>query len=225
LKIIISGENYQKMEKPFVAVVHFNEKTWDENESWRKDRNYDGCVYGVDKRTESMPYGESIIIMEMNNETDTIMGIGCLVNIFKPENRSRIYSDENYNRIVYKGKKRVDRKELLNKNKDMIEYLERILFKGSRHFKRGHGVVKIPHKRLACKYKEHERKQTQCGKCGETGHNKRSCKNKERVKRKHTSEKRLCKYCGERLKGHICRANKIDEDKKREVIGFLRGLF
>tara|TARA_B100000795_G_scaffold117593_1_gene87480 strand:+ start:2466 stop:3110 length:645 start_codon:yes stop_codon:yes gene_type:complete len=214
------------MEKPFIAVVHFNNKTFEENDVWRKDNSYEGCIYGLDKRTENIPHGEKIIIIEMNNDNDEITGIGYITNIFKSENRSRIYSDENYNRIVYKGKKRIDRKKLLIGNKDMIKYLERILFKGSRHFKRGNGVLKIPHNRLACTYKERERKPTQCGNCGELGHNKRSCKNEERVKRKHTtSEKKNCKYCGEKLKGHVCKANKIDENKKNEIIKFLNGLF
>jgi len=214
------------MEKPFIGVVHFNNTTFQENESWRNNHSYEGCVYGVDKRTESIPYGEKIYIIEMNNETDEITGIGQIHNILKEENRSRIYSDENYNRIVYKGKKRISRKELLIRNKKLIEYLERILFKGSRHFKRGAGVVNIPHIRLASQYKERERKQTQCGKCGEIGHNKRSCKNENRVKRKHmSSEKKRCKICGDKLKGHICRGNKVDEKKIKEIILFLNELF
>ena len=88
------------MKKPFIGVVHFNNKTFQENELWRKSRKYEGCIYGVDKSTESIPYGEKIIIIEMNNDTDEITGIGKIVNIIKSENRSRIYSDENYNRIV-----------------------------------------------------------------------------------------------------------------------------
>ena len=214
------------MEKPFIGVVHFNNETFQENESWREANNYKGCVYGLDKRIENIPYEESIIIIEMNNETDEITGIGQIHNILKEENRSRIYRNENYNRIVYKGKKRISREELLIRNKDMIEYLERILFKGSRHFKRGAGVIKIPHNRLACKYRERERKQTQCGKCGEIGHNRRSCPNEKRIKRKHRgSEKKRCKVCGDKLKGHICRGNKIDEQKIKDIILFLNKLF
>lgn len=214
------------MEKPFIGVVHFNNETFQENESWREAHSYEGCVYGVDKRTESIPNGEKIFIIEMNNDTDEIVGIGLILNIFNTENRTRIYSDENYNRIVYKGKKRISRKELLIRNNNLIEYLERILFKGSRHFKRGSGVVNIPHIRLACKYKERERKQTQCGKCGEIGHNKRSCTNEKRVKRKHkSSEKKRCKLCGDKLKGHICKGNKVDKNKIKDIIFFLKELF
>ena len=214
------------MEKPFIGVVHFNNKTFQENEIWRKDRSYEGCVYGLDKRIENIPYEERIFIIEMNNDTDEITGIGQIYNIFREDNRSRIYSNQNYNRIVYKGKKRIIRKELLIINKDIINYLERILFKGSRHFKRGSGVVRIPHIRLGCKYAERERKKTQCGKCGEIGHNKRSCLNENRMKRKHkTSEKKRCKTCGDKLKGHICKGNKVDEQKIKEIILFLNELF
>jgi len=214
------------MEKPFIGVVHFDIKTYKENESWRQKRNYKGCVYGLNKRIENFPYESSIIIIEMNNDTDEITGIGKIRNIFKEDNRSRIYSDENYNRIVYKGKKRIERKELIKSNKNIIDYLERILFTGSRHFKRGYGVTKIPHNRLACEYKERKRKLTQCGKCGEIGHNKLSCKNEKRVKRQEiSSEKKKCKKCGKTLKGHICGANKINKNKIKEIILFLNNLF
>ena len=214
------------MEKPFIGVVHFDIKTYKENVSWRQKHNYKGCVYGLNKRIENFPYEESIIIIEMNNDTDEITGIGKIRNIFKEDNRSRIYSDENYNRIVYKGKKRIERKELIKSNKDIIYYLERILFTGSRHFKRGYGVTKIPHNRLACEYKERKRKLTQCGKCGEIGHNKRSCKNEKRVKRQEiSSEKKKCKKCGKTLKGHICGANNINKNKIKEIILFLNNLF
>ena len=213
------------MEKPYIGVVHFNAKTWKENETWRESRGYKGCVYGVDKRTESIPYGEPIIVIEMNNDTDEIMGIGKIMNVLREENRSMIYDDENYNRIVYRGEKRSCRKELLISNKDKIEYLERILFKGSRHFKRGHGVIKIPHDRLACIYKERIRKQTQCGKCGGVGHNKRSCKEEGRVRvKQRSSEKKLCPYCGVKMKGHMCGANRIDVNKKKEIIDYLKSL-
>ena len=214
------------MEKPFIGVVHFNEKTFGENEYWRTKNNCKGCVYGLDKRIENFPYEENIIIIEMNNDTNEITGIGKIRNILKEENRSRIYSDENYNRLVYKGKQRINRKELIKSNKNIIDYLERILFFGSRHFKRGHGVTKIPHSRLACKYKERPRKKTQCGKCGETGHNKRSCSNEKRVKRQEiSSEKKKCGKCGKTLKGHVCGANNINKNKQKELILFLEKLF
>jgi hypothetical protein len=42
------------------------------------------------------------------------------------------------------------------------------------------------------------------------------------VKRKHKkTEKKRCKICGDKLKGHLCRGNKIDEKKIKEILLFL----
>ena len=94
----------------------------------------------------------------MHNTINKIMGIGIIKNIYRYEYRRKIYENDNYNRIVYIGKKYKSRKELMEKHKNLIEYLENILFKGSRHFKRGHGISIIPIKRFGINYREIKRK-------------------------------------------------------------------
>jgi len=210
-----------------IGTVRFNSDTWVENERWRSENNWDGCVYGLDKQIpDKVPYGSSIYIIEMNNTTNQIMGIGKIKYIFLSENRTRIYNNDNYNRFTYKSEKRIDRKELLQTSQGMIEQIELVLFKGSRHFKRGHGVIIIPHDRFGIIYKKKNRKRVQCAKCGNHGHNARSCKNETREKPPDKpTEKKKCKVCGQLEKGHICTGFQKDENKISNILRFFKGLF
>jgi len=210
-----------------IGTVRFNSDTWEENKLWRSENNWNGCVYGLDKQIpDKVPYGSSIYIIEMNNTTNQIMGIGKIKYIFLSENRTRIYENDNYNRFTYKSEKRIDRKELLKTSQEMIEQIELVLFKGSRHFKRGHGVIVIPHDRFGIIYKKKKRKRVQCAKCGNHGHNARSCKNETREKPPDKpTEKKKCKVCGQLEKGHICTGFQKDENKISNILRFFKGLF
>lgn len=215
------------MEKIQIGVARFDLKTWNENIKWRRKTNYSGCIYGVDKEIpKKVPYNSDIFVIEMHNTINKIMGIGIIKNIYRCEYRRKIYDNDNYNRIVYIGKKYKSRKELIDKNKNLIEYFESILFKGSRHFKRGHGISIIPLKRFGTIYRDKKRKMTQCSRCGELGHNLRSCKSKVRIRCKDKeSSKKMCKYCGKLDKGHICPRFEVNKSKIREIILFFDNLF
>lgn len=210
-----------------IGTVRFNSDTWVENERWRNENKWDGCIYGLDKQIpDKVPYGSSIYIIEMNNTTNKIMGIGQIKYISLSENRTKIYKNDDYNRIVYKSNYRIDRTQLLEMNSTMIEGIEHILFKGSRHFKRGHGVIIIPHDRFGMIYKKKKRKPVQCAKCGHHGHNSRSCKNETREKLPDKpTEKKKCKVCGKLEKGHICTGFQKDEHKICNILRFFKQLF
>jgi len=210
-----------------IGTVRFNSETWEENKQWRLKNKWNGCIYGLDKQIpEKVPYGSSIYIIEMNNTTNQIMGIGKIKYILLSENRANIYINQNYNRFVYKSEHRLDREELLDINSSMICDLEKTLFKGSRHFKRGHGVIIIPNYRFGMIYKEKKRKPIQCTKCGRHGHNSRSCKYEKRVKPvDKPSDKKKCSICGKLDKGHICTGIKQDEHKISNILRFFKSLF
>ena len=175
-----------------IGTVRFNSDTWEENQRWRSENNWNGCIYGLDKQIpDKVPYGSSIYIIEMNNTTNQIMGIGKIKYIFLSENRARIYKNDNYNRFIYKSNYRIDREQLLQINPEMIEDIEQILFKGSRHFKRGHGVIIIPHDRFGMIYKKKKRKRVQCAKCGNHGHNARRCEKNEKNQQINPQRKKI----------------------------------
>jgi hypothetical protein len=82
----------------------------------------------------------------MNNDTNQIMGVGRIVNEIRADRSYRVYADQNYNRYTYLGRQRVDRAVIMQSriNARIIETLERMLFYGARHAKRGQGIDLLP---------------------------------------------------------------------------------
>lgn len=123
-----------------LAVTRFNNTTFSENKKWRESRQYDGCIYGSSvKIKESISPDVILIIFEMNNTIDIIEGIGIIKNnlVHKKYN---IYNDKNYNRYIYKSNFRVDKISFDENVKNIIKNLEKLLFTGKTHMKRGHGI-------------------------------------------------------------------------------------
>ena len=135
---------------PFLMITRFNNKTWNEMVEYKKINNITGSIYGVPRRVApTIPLKERLYILEMNNDTNTIMGIGLVANFIKMDRHHAIYSDQNFNRFSYKGKYRVDRSDLKRAEEEIIEKMETIVFKGKGHLKRGQGIQKIPYERYS----------------------------------------------------------------------------
>ena len=103
-------------------VTRFNNETWIENCRWRENQIYKGCIYN----TPTIIKGDislviPIYVIEMNNDENKIMGIGKIKNNISTK-RHKIYTDNNYNRYTYQGK-RIDREDI----KDLRNKLELIL--------------------------------------------------------------------------------------------------
>ena len=135
-------------ERFHIGTTRFSDETWAENVAWRKKHNWTGCVYGLMKRMpRRVPDMGLVYVIEMNNSTNKIMGIGLVRNFINWNNNSRIYeSAPDYNRYVYNSAYRRDRDEISNKR--MLEALELLVFKGFGHYKRGQGITTIPSKRF-----------------------------------------------------------------------------
>lgn len=123
-----------------LAITRFNNLTFLENKFWRENNNYRGSIYGssVKIRNDINPE-EKIIIFEMNNSLNIIEGISIIKNKLSYE-KYRIYSDNNYNRYIYKSKIRFDKSQFDQETIQIIKKLEYLLFKGKSHMKRGHGI-------------------------------------------------------------------------------------
>ena len=124
-----------------LAVTHFNNLTYSENRRWCKNKEYEGCIYNCPVRIkESIPINSKIYVIEMNNEINKVIGIGLIKNRIYPK-QNKIYSDNNYNRYTYLGKKWIDYSLIDN---ETLENLELRLFKGKNHLKRSQGIVEVP---------------------------------------------------------------------------------
>ena len=111
-----------------IMVTRFNNNTWDENCRWRERNMFNGCIYNSPVHIkEEIPLMITIYVIEMNNDQNKIMGIGKIINKVYTNRQYKIHEDKNYNRYTYKGKERISREFI--KQKEKLENLENQLFK------------------------------------------------------------------------------------------------
>ena len=98
--------------------TRFNNLTWQENCRWREKNKFIGCIYNSPVYIkDNIPLQIPLFVIEMNNETNKIEGIGKIINYVHTDKKYKIYSDLNYNRYTYHGKIRIDRDMIRDKEK------------------------------------------------------------------------------------------------------------
>ena len=106
-------------------VTRFNDITYKENKDWLQKNNETGCIYGspIKLSTKVLP-NTYIIVLEMNNSINKIGGLGIIKNqlIYK---KYKIYSDNNYNRFIYKSNLYISRNNFTNFEDNIIRNLEK----------------------------------------------------------------------------------------------------
>ena len=128
-----------------IATTRFNKDTWEQNTRWRTNNDYKGCIYGVPLYIkENIPFDSKVLILEMHNDENEIKAIGFIKNKIVFDKKYKIYSWGNYNRYIYKGKYRIEKNNLSKEELFTIKILEKLVFKGSRHLKRGQGITQLP---------------------------------------------------------------------------------
>jgi hypothetical protein len=131
-----------------IVTGRFNNETRDTNYAYRKRRNF-ACVYSCPSQLSAkIHYNTPVFVIEMNNSTNKIEGIGLIKNNHEKDKYYKIHSDSNTNRYTYIGKHFIDRDTIDNFNSRLVYILEEILFKGKTHSKRGSGLTLFPEKVL-----------------------------------------------------------------------------
>lgn len=127
----------------FIVTSRFNNSTLRENQEFR-DRSQLGCVYCAPVMvTTKIPLDSIIFVLEMNNEINRIVGIGMVKN-HPVCGKHRVYVNGNYNRFVYCGKYRIDRKNMTEDEENIMQAFDILCFKGNTHMKRGQGLKSFP---------------------------------------------------------------------------------
>ena len=136
---------FRRAMKCHVLTTRFSAKTWAENETYRvKKLDGKGCAYGVPKPIAlAIPVGTDAFVLEMNNDTNRIMGVGKMRNCIARRNGG-IHDRGNYNLYIYAGKHRVDRAEMTAEEDRVMRALDVLCFRGSTHIKRGQGMITFP---------------------------------------------------------------------------------
>jgi hypothetical protein len=141
-------KDFIKNSNKFLMTSRFNNLTWNENENYRKKNNMKGCIYcSPDQITLKIPVDSIVFILEMNNEKNEIIGIGMAKN-HPTVGKYLVYTNGNYNRYVYSGKYRIDRKNMNTKEEEIMKAFDILCFKGNTHMKRGNGLKMFPSEML-----------------------------------------------------------------------------
>lgn len=136
--------DYKKQFRNFIMTSRFNNQTTYENEQFRKTRPNLGCIYSApDPISHNIPIDSILFILEMNNDTNKITGIGMVKNRSIVQ-KYYVYTESNYNRYVYIGKHRISRDEMTGDEDAIMQAFDILCFKGNRHMKRGQGIKAFP---------------------------------------------------------------------------------
>jgi len=128
----------------FIVTSRFNNFTLDSNYNYRQKNGFT-CMYcSPNELSSKIPYNSPVFVIEMNNSTNNIEGIGLIKN--KPETKKyfKVHLDGNTNRYIYIGDYFIERKIIDDYNEPLLNVLEELLFKGKSHSKRGGGLSLFP---------------------------------------------------------------------------------
>ena len=129
----------------FLTCTRFNTETFQQNQRWRQRNEHLGCIYGSPVLMKGDIFiNASVIVLEMENDINKIVGIGLIRNSIEKDKKYHIYDWGNYNRYAYKGDYRISREELHEPEEKIMQILDMLCFKGSRHLKRGSGITSLP---------------------------------------------------------------------------------
>lgn len=139
--------NISPQENIFLVTSRFNNETISENRAFKSAFSDIKCIYGAPIQLSPKIQPTSIIyVIEMNNDTNEIEGIGVIKNKPNVKLEYTPYENRHYNRFVYIGNYYISKEVLVTYNENVIKLLEILLFKGKTHMKRSSGLTLFPEK-------------------------------------------------------------------------------
>jgi hypothetical protein len=144
-KIFLQKLNeYKSSMKQFVMTSRFNTITLHENRDFVKKQNNMKCVYcSPDPIAKHIPIDALLFVLEMNNDTNLISGIGLIRNHAHMHKYS-VYTEQMYNRYIYYGKQHIARTEMTENEERIMKVFDILCFTGNKHMKRGQGIKSFP---------------------------------------------------------------------------------
>ncbi len=130
----------------YLASTRFINSTYIENITYREKCD-EMAIYGTLVKIQcKYMIGAIMFVIEMNNETNVVEGIGLIKNHVIYDKQYKIYKNNDYNRCVYKGNYWISRESILRIDPTIIEICDLILFKGKSHLKRQTGITVLTEK-------------------------------------------------------------------------------
>jgi hypothetical protein len=123
----------------------FDNDTWIENMQYRLLSPNVGCIYCSPSEISKCVLSDfPMMVLEMNNSENRIMGIGLVRNRPILGGKYAVYDRMMYNRCVYIGKLRIDRGEMTEEENEIMRFFDSVCFRGAYHMKRGVGITAFP---------------------------------------------------------------------------------
>lgn len=135
---------YRQSLKQYIMTSRFNTQTLQENRDFVKRTTSVKCVYCCpDPIAKNIPIDTVLFVLEMNNETNKIAGIG-LVRNHAFMHKYNVYSERSYNRYIYYGKTHIAREYMTEEEERIMKVFDILCFTGNKHMKRGQGLKSFP---------------------------------------------------------------------------------
>ena len=143
---------YKKAMKSTIVTTRFNNKTWTENQQFLQESTKNGtlaqkvqCLYCTSTPMGSnVPLSTNLFVLEMNNDTNQILGIGLVKHETPLYHKYQVYANDCYNTFAYRGLYRIDRIAFTEEEERLVKDLEKMCFKGRLHLKRLQGIKAFP---------------------------------------------------------------------------------
>ena len=140
----IKVNEYRKQLKHIILTSRFSTDTLLENAVFRQRNPSAGCVYcSPTSITHKIPADMVLFVLEMNNTTNKIVGVGMVKNQAIC-NKYKVYYNISYNRYVYLGRKRISREDMTEEEEEIMKVFDTMCFKGASNMKRGQGLTTFP---------------------------------------------------------------------------------
>lgn len=127
-----------------IASTRFSTETYAVNQLYRRKHGIP-AIYGTNTPIcEKHPRYAVVFVLEMNNNTNQIEGIGRIRNQLYPREMKNIYTNiihSEYNSFFYKGTQWASRAKMAKKDPELLFIFENLLFKKKTHAKRQGGIT------------------------------------------------------------------------------------
>ncbi len=127
-----------------IASTRFTTDIYAENQRYRRKHNIP-VVYGSCMMIRAKyPLHAVVFVLEMNNETNQVEGIGQIRNRLCYQEMENVYNSNiilsEHNTYFYTGQHWVSRNTIKKMDTDLLEIFENVLFKKKTHVKRHAGI-------------------------------------------------------------------------------------
>ena len=140
----IQLKKFKNDRRSYLMTTRFNNSTLNENRTYLKEKENIKCIYCTQYQvSRDIPLESHMFVLEMNNDTNRICGIGLIRNHHFNYKYS-VYQNKAYHRFIYIGHYHIERKAMTVEEELLMKYLDQKCFRGNRHLKRGRGLTQFP---------------------------------------------------------------------------------